>query len=75
MSEYALILISKVSTYSVQDKDLIPLLLKDPNYAKKNFQWCILETLPLSILGEQAIDRESLYKRKFGTRDFGYNNN
>lgn len=57
------------------DKDLIPLLLKDPNYAKKNFQWCILETLPLSILGEQAIDRESLYKRKFGTRDFGYNNN
>lgn len=57
------------------DKDLKPLLEADPNYAKKNFQWCILETLPLKILEEHAIDRESLYKRKFGTRDFGYNNN
>lgn len=57
------------------DKDLKPLLQADPNYARKNFQWCILETLPLKILEEHAIDRESLYKRKFGTRDFGYNNN
>lgn len=57
------------------DKDLIPLIEADPNYAKKYFQWCILETLPLKILDEQAIDRESLYKRKFGTREFGYNNN
>lgn len=57
------------------DKDLKPLLQTDPNYARKNFQWCILETLPLKILEEHAIDRESLYKRKFGTRDFGYNNN
>lgn len=57
------------------DKDLKPLLEADPNYARKNFQWCILETLPLKILEEHAIDRESLYKRKLGTRDFGYNNN
>lgn len=57
------------------DKDLKPLLEKDNEYAKKYFQWCILETIPLKILEEQAIDRESLYKRKFGTRDFGYNNN
>lgn len=57
------------------DKDLIPLIETDPNYAKKYFQWCILETLPLKILEEHAIDRESLYKRKFGTREFGYNNN
>lgn len=57
------------------DKDLKPLLADDCNYAAKYFQWCILETLPIKILDEQAIDRESLYKRKFGTRDFGYNNN
>ena len=57
------------------DKDLRPLLEKDSSYAKKYFQWCILETLPLKILSGQAIDRESLYKRKFGTREFGYNNN
>ena len=57
------------------DKDLKPLLSDDSNYAAKYFQWCILETLPLKILEDQAIDRESLYKRKFGTREFGYNNN
>ena len=57
------------------DKDLKPLLADDSNYAAKYFQWCILETLPLKILDEHAIDRESLYKRKFGTREFGYNNN
>ena len=57
------------------DKDLEPLLADDCNYALKYFQWCILETLPLKILDEHAIDRESLYKRKFGTREFGYNNN
>ncbi|MDY6028411.1 MAG: GIY-YIG nuclease family protein [Prevotella sp.] len=57
------------------DKDLKPLLENDEAYAKKYFQWCILETLPLKILEEHAIDRESLYKRKFGTREFGYNNN
>jgi hypothetical protein len=57
------------------DISLSKLLKTDSDYAKKNFQWCILETLPLGIPDEQAIDRESLYKRKFGTREFGYNNN
>lgn len=56
--------------------DLKMLLKNDPAYAKKNFQWCILETLPLNIIDKHAIDRESLYKRKFGTREHGnYNNN
>ncbi len=55
--------------------DLKSLLQVDPNYATKNFQWCILETLPLNVLYDYAIERESLYKRKFGTRNFGYNNN
>ena len=57
------------------DVSLIELLSGDTKYAEKYFQWCILETIPLKILPEQAIDRETLYKRKFGTRDFGYNNN
>lgn len=57
------------------DKDLKPLLENDEAYEKKYFQWCIFETLPLKILEEHAIDRESLYKRKFGTREFGNNNN
>lgn len=47
----------------------------DPKYAEKNFQWCILETLPIKILPELAIERESLYKRKLGTRIHGHNKN
>ena len=47
----------------------------DPKYAEKNFQWCILETLPIKILPDQAIERESLYKRKLGTRIYGHNKN
>lgn len=57
------------------NKDIKQLIDNDETYAKKYFQWCILETLPLNILEKHAIDRESLYKQKFGTREFGYNNN
>lgn len=46
----------------------------DPKYAEKNFQWCILETLPIKVLEDQAVERESLYKRKLGTRAHGHYN-
>lgn len=55
------------------DIELKKCIASDPKYAEKNFQWCILETLPIKILPDQAIERESLYKRKFGTRVHGYN--
>ena len=51
------------------------LLDKDPKYAENHFQWCILETLPINITQDEATDRESLYKRKFMTREHGYNEN
>lgn len=51
------------------------LLDKDPKYAENYFQWCILETLAINTTQEEAIDRESLYKRKFMTREYGYNEN
>ena len=57
------------------DVELKKCIDSDPKYAEKNFQWCILETLPIKILDEQAIERESLYKRKLGTRIYGYNKN
>lgn len=57
------------------DVELKKCIESDPKYAEKNFQWCILETLPIKILPEQAIERESLYKRKLGTRIYGYNKN
>ena len=57
------------------DVELKKCIDSDPKYAEKNFQWCILETLPIKILPEQAIERESLYKRKLGTRMYGYSKN
>lgn len=57
------------------DVTLKKLCTNDPNYAKNNFQWSILETLPLNIIPKLAIERESLYKEKLGTRKYGYNKN
>lgn len=57
------------------DVELKRCIDSDPKYAEKNFQWCILETLPIKILQDQAIERESLYKRKLGTRIYGHNKN
>lgn len=56
---------------------LLVALLEDKgiSYAEQNFQWTILETLPLNVTPKVAIDRESLYKKKFGTREHGYNEN
>ena len=50
------------------DEKLIEACANDPNYAKRNFQWSILETLPLNVIPTVAIKRESLYKEKLGTR-------
>ena len=58
------------------NKLLVELLAKEGvNYAEQNFQWTILETLPLSVTPKIAINREKLYKIKFGTRENGYNDN
>lgn len=57
------------------DKDLEALIAKDPDYARNNFSWCILETLPLNISQTEATKRESIWKDKLGTRKHGYNNN
>lgn len=57
------------------DVQLMQKLKEDPLYAKKYFQWTILEILPLQISDAVAIDRELLWKRKFCTHDFGYNAN
>jgi len=57
------------------DVSLMDLWKKDNTYPTHNFQWCILEILPLNVAAAVAIDRESLYKEKLGTRVIGYNNN
>lgn len=50
-------------------KELINEDKVDPN----NFQWFILEILPLSVNEVEAVGRENFYKEKFCTRDCGYN--
>ncbi|MBR3094598.1 MAG: hypothetical protein IKH12_03295 [Clostridia bacterium] len=58
------------------NKMLVELLSKEGiGYAEQYFQWTILETLSLNVTQKVAIDRETLYKEKFGTRKHGYNEN
>ena len=54
---------------------LVEIINEDPNYAWKFFQWFILETFPLTVSNDYAINRENLYKQKLCTRIFGYNKN
>ena len=48
------------------DVELIKLLQEDPNYAKDNFTWSILQTLPLGISENEAVRIETLWKNKLG---------
>ncbi len=57
------------------DVSLKELFVKDNTYPEKYFQWSILEILPLNVSKMVATNRESLYKKKLGTLEFGYNNN
>jgi len=73
-TDYALFKYAK--TGHGNNKLLVALLVeKGISYADQNFHWTILETLPLNVTPKVAIDRESLYKKKFGTREHGYNEN
>lgn len=59
------------------NKALREMLKNDPNYARRYFQWSILEVLPLNITKDQAIARENIYKQKLMSRHklTGYNEN
>lgn len=45
------------------------------SYVFENFKTCILEECPDNMSDEEIIQRENMYKDKFMTREFGYNNN
>lgn len=57
------------------DVKLVELCTKDPKYAENYFQWSILEVLPINVIPKVAIDRETKWKDKLLSREFGYNNN
>lgn len=57
------------------DVKLTEILAREGKEYAKNFNWIILETLPLRITDKEAIARENVYKEKFLTRLFGYNAN
>jgi len=57
------------------DVKLVELCTKDPKYAENYFQWSILEVLPLNVIPKVAIDRETKWKEKLLSREYGYNCN
>ena len=57
------------------DIKLKELCTNNHKYAENYFQWSILEILPLNVIPKVAIDRETKWKDKLLSREFGYNNN
>lgn len=56
------------------NKRLKELITKDKNYSRY-FQFTILMTLPKTMTHTEVIKRESLFKKKLGTKSFGLNSN
>ncbi len=48
------------------DVQLANLIAEDPDYAKDNFVWSILQTLPLNVSDREAIRVETPWKNKLG---------
>ncbi len=48
------------------DVELASLVAETPDYAKDNFVWSILQTLPLNVSDIEAIRVETLWKNKLG---------
>lgn len=48
------------------DVKLASLIAEEPDYAKDNFVWSILQTLPLNVSDIEAIRVETLWKNKLG---------
>lgn len=46
--------------------ELINLIAESPNYAKDNFVWSILQTLPLNVSEREATKVETRWKNKLG---------
>lgn len=55
--------------------ELIKLLKDDPEYATKYFKWAILQTLPLNINKDKAINIETRWKEKLGRTVCALNKN
>lgn len=56
------------------DVTLQQLCQEYPNYME-NFQWSILELLPINVIPKMANERERKWKEKLMTVEHGYNNN
>jgi len=48
---------------------------KDESYFRKNFVFSVLEIISSSTAKEDVIKKESLWKRKFFSKEHGYNRN
>ena len=65
-----------VETNGTCDNKLLKELVdKDPDYARKNFQWGILQTCPLRITDREIVHLEQTWKKKFGEKACALNAN
>lgn len=67
---------SYIYSYHGNNVDLIELFeKKSETYFKENFKFSILEVMSSTKTKEDVINKESLWKKKLFSREFGYNQN
>ena len=65
-----------VKTKGTGDNKLLKKLIdKDPDYARKYFQWGILQTCPLRIADQDILQLEKTWKKKLGKKACALNGN
>lgn len=67
---------SYINSFHGNNGDLVELFKeKTETYFKENFKFAILEVMSSAKTKEEIINKESLWKRKLFSREFGYNQN
>lgn len=65
-----------IYSYHGNNVDLVELFKeKDVSYFKENFKFAVLEIIPMSKPETEVTSKESLWKKKLFTREFGMNKN
>ncbi|WP_051233880.1 GIY-YIG nuclease family protein [Butyrivibrio sp. NC3005] len=57
------------------DEELLKLYEANGEKYFDKYKFIILQILPMKISNKDVIDRETAYKKRFLTKDFGLNNN
>jgi hypothetical protein len=63
------------TTYHGGNEELIKLFNENGEEYFYRFKYLVLQVLPMNLSDKEVIEKESYFKKRFLTREFGLNNN